>query len=367
MRSDNADTDFTPARKGIAQKLGLLMGFAALGISGLAVAIVALPGQIIPVKTAPAAASTAPAPAETVQAWVAAAPGRVEPRSGQVRLSAGLVGRVVSAPVKINDRVAEGQVLIQLEDKEARARLVAAEAEASARKRERDAQPATTGREAVNKAEDAVFAAQRVVTNARFELDEAIIADLKANGSSQAAAARRRLTEARDKLRQEHAAFASAHAKAASPAPNRLEAALAAARADVRLAETVLDNTRIRAPIAGSVLQVNARVGEMVAPAPDQPLLVMGDMSKLRVRAEIDEPDVSKIKLGQKVFVKNTAYPGEEFEGTVAELAPSLALPRMGSRGPRRTTDVEVMEVIVDLDGAVPLLPGMRVDAFFRR
>jgi HlyD family secretion protein len=39
----------------------------------------------------------------------------------------------------------------------------------------------------------------------------------------------------------------------------------------------------------------------------------------------------------------------------------------MGSRGARRATDVEVMEVLVDMDGTVPLMPGMRVDAFFRR
>ena len=67
------------------------------------------------------------------------------------------------------------------------------------------------------------------------------------------------------------------------------------------------------------------------------------------------------------VFVRSTAYPGRDFEGKVAEMAPSLALPRMGSRGVRRPTDVEVMEVVIHLDGAVPLLPGMRVDTFFRR
>jgi len=92
----------------------------------------------------------------------------------------------------------------------------------------------------------------------------------------------------------------------------------------------------------------------------------MGDMSVVRVRAEVDQQDVGKVKIGQRVFVRNTAYPGRDFEGKVAEMAPSLALPRMGSRGARRATDVEVMEVLVDLDGAVPLLPGMRVDAYFR-
>ena len=93
----------------------------------------------------------------------------------------------------------------------------------------------------------------------------------------------------------------------------------------------------------------------------------MGDLTVIRVRAEVDEQDVAKIKLGQKAFVRSNAYPNREFEGKVTELAPSLGLPRMGSRGARRTTDVEVMEVLIDLDSSAPLLPGMRVDAFFMR
>ena len=133
------------------------------------------------------------------------------------------------------------------------------------------------------------------------------------------------------------------------------------------LAEVILDKTRIRAPIAGTVLQVNAKLGELVAPGIEVPLVVMGDMSIVRVRAEVDEADVTKIKKDQRAFVKNTAHPNKEFEGKVVELAPSLAVPRMGSRGVRRATDIEVMEVVIDLDGSVPLLPGMRVDVFFRR
>jgi len=81
----------------------------------------------------------------------------------------------------------------------------------------------------------------------------------------------------------------------------------------------------------------------------------------------VDEADVDKIKPGQRAFVKSSAFPNKEYEGKVVELAPSLALPRMGSRGARRATDVEVMEVLLDLDGGVPLIPGMRVDVFFRR
>jgi HlyD family secretion protein len=361
---------------GMARKLAILTGLASLGLAGFAVALIITPGNPIQIKFNTGASTTtpasAPAAAAVQLAWVAAAPGRVEPRSGQLRISPGLTGRVVSVAVQMNDRVAEGEVLIRLEDKEARARLSAAEAQAALNKRERDNPPAgapkeTSGRDSINRAEDAIYTAERAVMSARFELDDAIAADRKNADSQALSGARRRHSDAVDRLRQEYSALASAISRSGAPAPNRLEAGLIAARSEVTLAETILDKTRLRAPIAGKVLQINAKVGEMVAPAPDMPLIVMGDMSVVRVRAEVDEHDVAKIKVGQRVFVKNTAYPNQEFDGKVAEIAPSLALPRMGSRGARRATDVEVMEVVIDMEGSVPLLPGMRVDAYFRR
>jgi HlyD family secretion protein len=353
-------------KNSMARTLALILGLASMGLAGFAVSLMVTPGQAVPKVQLP---GLGPSPSKTQAAgassqlpWIAAAPGRVEPRSGLIKISAQAMGRVVSVPARQNDKVAEGQVLIQLEDKEARARLTAAEAEAAARKRERDAQPASS-RDSVNRAEDALFSAERAVASARFELDDAIVSDQK--GGNQQSAARRRLSDAQERLRQETSNFASAVSRANNPAPNRIESAVAAARADVTLAENALDKTRIRAPVGGTLLQLHAKVGESLAPS-ELPVVVMGDMSKLRVRAEVDEQDVGKIRVGQSAYVKNTAYPGQEFEGKVAELAPSLAIPRMGARGPRRATDVEVLEVVIDLDGSVPLLPGMRVDAFFR-
>jgi HlyD family secretion protein len=360
---------------GMARKLAILAGLASLGLAGFAVALLITPNNPIQIRIGSPSTTPARAAAPTAAtqlAWIAAAPGRVEPRSGQIRIGTGVAGKVDRIAVIMNDRVADGEVLVRLEDKEARARLASAEAQAALSKRERDNPPAgapkeTSSRDSINRAEDAVFTAERNVMSARFELDDAIAADRKTPGNQALAGARRRHGDAVDRLRQEQSALASAISRAGSVAPTRLEAALIAARSEVTLAETLLDKTRIRAPIAGKVLQINAKVGELVAPTPELPLVVVGDMTIVRVRAEVDEPDVAKIKLGQRVSVKNNAYPGREFEGKVAEIAPSLALPRMGSRGARRTTDVEVMEVLIDLDSSAPLLPGMRVDAFFMR
>lgn len=322
----------------------------------------------VTVSTAKVASSETIAPVAGSQSWVAAAPGRVETRGGEVRIASGMLGRIAEVLVKLNDKVEDGELLIRLEDDEARARLAAAEAEAGARKRERDAQALTAGREDIAKAEDAVFSAGRALTGARFELDYALAARRGGNGSEQQLGdARRRYQDARDRLARDRIAFAKAQAKPGLAAPNRLESALSAARAEVEVTEALLDKTRIRAGAAGTVLQLNAKLGEMVAPSPEQPLVFLGDMSVLRVKAEVEESDVAKVKVGQKAFVRTSSYPGRDFEGRVAALAPSLAPPRIGFRGPRRATDVEVLEVTIELDGSTPLVPGMRTDAFFRK
>ena len=305
--------------------------------------------------------------AEADVPWVAAAPGRVEPKSGELRIGTGLLGRVTKVHAKVDDKVEEGELLVELDDAEARARLTSAETQAEALREEREKQFAS-GREDVRKAEDAIYSAERAVTGARIELDYALSAKRSGNGSDQTVAdARKRLTEANERLERERLQFVKAQSKANLPAPSSAESAVSAARTEVRMAEALLDKTRIRAPQAGTVLQVNAKNGEIVAPSPDAPLVVMGDMTSVRVKAEADEGDISKITVGQKVFVRSLSFPGKEFEGVVARLAPTLASPKIGPRGPRRSNDVEVREVTVDMDGQVPLLPGMRVDAFFRK
>lgn len=348
---------------GAASKM--LMALAAVGAIGLAglggYAISNFMGQGKPL---PQAAATAPAPVP----WVASAPGRVESKSGDIRIGAAVLGRIAEVTVSVNDRVEAGEVLVRLEDDEARARLAAAEAEAGARQRERDAQSATAGREDVRKAEDAVYTAERAVTGARYELDAALLNKRKNGGNDrQVADARNRLADARERLRREQLALATAQSRSGVPAPNRLESAVIAARTEVSLAQLLFDRTRIRAPIDGTVLQVMGKVGETVAPSPEQPVVVIGDTSAVVVKAEVDERDISKIKVGQRAFVRSAAFPNRDFEGKVSRLAPALGPQQMNARGPRRPTDVEVLEVTIEFENAGPLMPGLRVDTFFRR
>lgn len=346
--------------------VGICLG--ALGL-GCGLALLSNAG-VSPLKSAlstPATAQNVATPS-TSSGWVAAAPGRVEPRNGEIKIGTPILGRVLEVLASVGTVVEANELLVKLDDDEARARMAAAEYEAGARRQERDRLPATAGRDDVRRAEDAVFSAERGVTGARFELDSAQAARRRGTGNEQhIALARRRLSEAQDRLQREQQAFAAAQAKPGLPPPSRAESMVSAGRAEVAIAEAILDKTRIRAPVAGTVLQQNAKLGEIIGPSPEQPLIVLGDVTSMRVKAEVDEADVAKIRIGQKAFVRSQSYPGREFEGTVSRIAPTLAAPRIGQRGPRRPTDVEVIEVTINLDGQVPLLTGMRVDAFFRK
>ena len=150
------------------------------------------------------------------------------------------------------------------------------------------------------------------------------------------------------------------------PLSQRLESSLAMARAELTSTEIALERTRIRAPADGTVLSIQAKVGETAVPSPDSALLEFGDLTGLRLRAEVEDRDAAKVHVGQRVIVKAEAFPDKEFEGTVTSISPSLGSPRIATRGPRRPNDVEVVEVMVDLDGNPPLFIGMRVDTFFR-
>jgi HlyD family secretion protein len=245
--------------------------------------------------------------------------------------------------------------------------LVAAVAEAYASKHERDAHPITPGREDVNRAEDVVFDARRALARARLQLDEAISnSGARADASQSLPAARKQYSDALGQLSKGRRDLAAARDKGNVPSPNLLEAKVISDRSKVIQAQTTFDETRIRAPVAGTVLQVNAKVGQFATPMTNVPLVVMGDTSKLRVRAEVDERDVAKIKVGQAVMIRCDAYPSKAFDGRVIEISPLLGPPTMDPRHTRQPTNVGVMSVRIDLDASVPLLPGMRADVMFR-
>lgn len=306
--------------------------------------------------------ATAPAKAGH---WVASGPGRVEPRSGEVRVGAQASGRVAAVLVSVNDKVQAGDLLVRLDDEDQQARILALSAEAFARKRERDAGELSGGNPARERrsAEDALANAERALHNAREDLDRNLLARAAPADINKA---RDAVVTARDRLDQARATLRKALSADGLPAPTRGEVALTAARAELSAAEAALERTRVRAPLTGTVLTLNARVGEVMAPSPETPVAVMANLDTLRVRAEFEERDLGKVREGQAAIIRSDAYPGRDFDGKVSSVSQALAASKIAQRGPRKPNDVDVLEVMIDLEGDVPLRTGMRVDVFLK-
>jgi HlyD family secretion protein len=341
---------------------------ACVAAAGVAIVVEQMkhPGNAV-ASSAVAATRDGEPKATVAGPWAASAPGRVEPISGEIRVVTQIPGRIAEVLVGVNDQVKAGDLLFRLEDDDHRARVEGADAEVSVRVRERDQENVGKTSRDRRTAEDNLDRAQRTLFASRIDLDR-VMANRRAGraNDNDVAQAREAVVTARQQVERERDALQRVLTTSGVPLPTRLEAGLAVARAELSVAETALSRTRVRAPIDGTILQVNARVGEMAGPNPELASVIVGDVSRLKVRAEIVERDIDKVRVGQGAVVTSDAFPGRQFEGRVTQVGRSLSTPIVSQKGPRRPNDVDVLEVLVELTGQTPLLPGMRTDVFFK-
>ena len=116
-----------------------------------------------------------------------------------------------------------------------------------------------------------------------------------------------------------------------------------------------VDDYTITAPISGTVITKNAKVGDKISKnsSGTTTMAVIYDLSTMTLEMSVDELDVSSIKVGQSVEITADAVEGEIFTGTVT----NVSLQSSYSNG------VTNYPVTVTLDDTGSLLPGMNVDA----
>lgn len=342
----------------------------AIGLAGLMAIAIGIGANSFPTHSGSNGSMAGDARADTpstVPQWAASATGRVEPRDGEVRIAAQVPGKITEVLAKTNDKVSAGDLLARLDDQDYYVKIAAAAAESGVREREREEEPVTGPAQQRREADDALSKAERSVFTAREAFDSSLRSSKGGKGSAEDfKKTHEALNSAKAVLDQSRSAASAIRAKNGLPLETRLESSLATARAELSGAEIALERTRVRAPADGTVLNMLAKAGETAVPSPDSALVTFGDLSSLRVRAEVEERDAAKVHVGQNVVVKADAFPDREFFGKVTSIAQSLAAPRIASRGPRRPNDVEVVEATVVLDGNPPLFTGMRVDVFFK-
>ena len=123
-------------------------------------------------------------------------------------------------------------------------------------------------------------------------------------------------------------------------------------------AKIALDDTVVRSPVEGTVISRPVEVGQVISSPTSAVgggtlLMTMADLSKVRVRALVDEIDVGKVSIGQSVSIKVAAYRDKEFYGVVAKVEPLARIEQ----------NVTTFPVLIDINNDENLLLlGMNTD-----
>lgn len=120
----------------------------------------------------------------------------------------------------------------------------------------------------------------------------------------------------------------------------QVQAATALERAQERMEDTV-----IRAPVDGLILQKYVEAGQIIASGVSNvgggtPIADIANMRSVHVEAGIDEIDIGKIREGQRATIRTDAYPDQVYEGEVVRIAPEA----------RVEQNVTLFDVIVTVD-----------------
>jgi len=108
-----------------------------------------------------------------------------------------------------------------------------------------------------------------------------------------------------------------------------LEAQIAVAQANLRAASVNFDQTQIRAPFTGIVLTKNANVGDILTPFSSASgttgaVVTMADMSTLEVEADVSEASIARITVGQPAEIQLDAFADLRLAGSVSRIVPTV-------------------------------------------
>jgi HlyD family secretion protein len=276
----------------------------------------------------------------------------------EVNVRAEVSGRIRRLLVDEGDRVRRGQVVAELDSREADSQVALARADlatARARLDEEQAGVAMLRERIRTKIEESRTTLERTAKD--LERWKALHAD--------GAIARQQL----DLAQAEHDVAAAAHAAALADRDQikvkeyqvaATQAAVTQREAHLRLAEVQQSRMSVRSPITGLVTRRMANEGEVVGLGGGStvtlggPLFTMVDVDRMYVRATIDEFDARQIRLGQDVRVKLEALPGRTLRGRLYRVSPAVS----GERQEARTFSIRVALE----EGKEFVRPGMSAD-----
>jgi RND family efflux transporter MFP subunit len=269
------------------------------------------------------------APPGKPYAQTVAATGILEAQSENVAVGVPVSGLVMEMPVQVNQKVEKGDLLFLIDDRELAAQMVRQEA-------------------AVEVARAGIGVQQANLAKAQDQLDR-----VKSVPDSRA------LSVDEIRSRESEVSIGKAQLLAA-------EAELASALAEVKQTQILKQRLRVTAPRDGVILQVNVRAGEYATNLPNSPVMVLGDLDTLQVRADVDEQNATRIRPGQAA----TAYIKGDTKNPIPlaflRVEPYV-IPKVSLTGSStERVDTRVLQVIYKMERPeeLPVYVGQQVDVY---
>lgn len=319
-------------------------------------------------KTRPVHATVAPPspPPGAAFSQDVGAVGLVEASSENIGISVPVPGLVTQVYVKAGDRVAKGQKLFSMDDRDLRAELALRRSSLALAQGTLDKLLHSPRPEEIPPAEALVNEAGQLYQDAEIQLkliesvrDKRAIRDedlLRRRIAVKTAGAR--LEEAKDKL-------TLLKAGAWQPDIEIARAQVVEAQSRIERVEADLARTVVAAPIAGEILQCKVRAGEYAPAGPlAQPLILMGATDQLNVRADVDEQDAWRVKAGSAALASVRGETSHRYRLRFVRFEPYV-IPKKNLTGDStERVDTRVLQVIFALEKNAPVYAGQQMDVF---
>ena len=320
------------------------------------------------VRSQPVHATVAPPSAPPTAAFeeTVGAVGLVEASSENIAISPPVQGMVTRLYVKAGDRVAKGQNLFSIDDRDLQAELnlrrsSLATAQARLDKLLRSPRP-----------EEIPPAAAKVDEAAELYQDASIQLQLMESVSDKRAIREEDLLRRRIAVKAAAARLAKVKADLDLLKAGAWQPDIEIARAEVSEAqrqagrvEADISRATVTAPVAGEILQCKVRLGEYAqAGQLAQPLILMGSTAQLNVRADVDEQNAWRVKAGAKALASVRGDSAERYPLRFVRFEPYV-IPKKNLTGDStERVDTRVLQVIFALDKGAPVYAGQQMDIF---
>lgn len=290
--------------------------------------------------------------------------GLVESASENIAVSLPIPGLVTRVAVAAGDSVRRGQLLFSLDDRDLRAELALRESNVQVSRSRLLKLEASPRPEEIPPAQSRIDEAKAQLEDANVQLRAMeAVKDPRAIRQEDLLRRRRAVESAQARVEQSEANMRLLRAGTWKPDLEVARAELKQAEAQVERTRADLSRLQVTAPIDGKILQLKVRVGEY-APSGTlaQPLILMGQVNELHIRADIDEKDAWRFEAGAAASGAVRGNSAARYPLSFVRTEPYVIPKRNLTGDSTERVDTRVLQVIYKLPKEANLYPGQQMD-----